>query len=123
MNPVKILLVEDDQFLRDVFKEAIEHAGYNIDTAIDGQDCLEKLRLGGWDVVFLDVIMPKMSGIDVIKQLKSENVVLPKHVIFFTNTEEQDEVAELSDIPHEYLMKAGMTPSELVSKVKEKFPQ
>ena len=66
----KILIAEDDEFLRELYADILKGEGYQVTTAIDGEDALQKLSQGGWDLVLLDIIMPKLSGLEVAKKSK-----------------------------------------------------
>ena len=58
----KILVAEDDQFLRELYSDVLKGEGYNIEVAMDGEEAFQKMSKGGWDLVLLDIIMPNMSG-------------------------------------------------------------
>jgi CheY-like chemotaxis protein len=116
----KILLAEDDLFLRDVYTETFRDEGFDITTAVDGEEALQKLKEGNWDLVLLDVVMPKKSGIEVLKEIK----VIPdktyaKHIVFMTNSDEKKDLEEVLDMTDGFLLKTSYTPAELVEKVKE----
>src|SRR5262245_60576954 len=68
-----ILVVDDDDGVRGVFQEAMEIAGFEVETASNGQDALVKYRLRRPDVVITDVLMPKLSGIDLVNRLLAED--------------------------------------------------
>ena len=69
MENKKILLIEDDQFARELYEEVLKDAGFEVDTAVDGVDGLSKMTLGGYNLILLDVMMPKMDGLDVLREL------------------------------------------------------
>ena len=68
---VKILVVDDEENVRKLFERILNTTGYNVDTAADGEEALYKVSLGEIDVVLLDVNMPGISGIEVLKRLKT----------------------------------------------------
>src|SRR3989344_5115083 len=72
MEKKRILLVEDDQFTRELYEEVLKDAGFEVDTAVDGIDGLSKIKTGGYDLILLDVMMPKMDGLDVLRSLMNE---------------------------------------------------
>src|SRR5262245_46595849 len=82
----KILLVDDDLYIRDVYFEVLKSDGFDVDTAINGEEALAKLHQGGYDLVILDVMMPKMDGIGVLDNLQ-KNPPLQKNgpIILLTN--------------------------------------
>jgi CheY-like chemotaxis protein len=118
MNPAKILLVEDDMFLRDIYSETLVSEGFAVSTAVDGVDALEKLKLGGWDLVLLDVVMPKMNGIEVMKQVMLFPQAPAKNILFLTNSDETKELEQVIEATSGYLMKSNFTPAQLVQKVR-----
>ena len=70
MEPIKILLVDDEKHIRLIFKERLEEEGYLIDLASDGFEALEKLKGQGFDLVVLDIRMPGMDGIETLNEIK-----------------------------------------------------
>ena len=119
MNDKKILVVEDDLFLRDIYDETLRRAGYNVQTAKDGREGLERIKEGGWDLVLLDVLLPEITGIEIMQQLK--DVVLPKlnkAVVFLTNMDNPEEIEAMHKLGLEYLIKSDLTPPELLEKIK-----
>jgi len=116
----KILLAEDDQFIRDVYYEVLKAAKYNITTAVDGKDALEKIKRGGWDIVLIDNVMPQITGVDVLKQFKKDELhSLAKYIILMTNTEETKELNEIRGLYDDYVLKSAITPGDLSARVKE----
>lgn len=114
----KILLAEDDLFLRDIYIEILKNENFDITVAKDGREALEKFNIGGWDLVLLDVIMPQMSGIDVLKNVK-DTKSLARHIMFMTNTEESKALDEVMGLTDGYILKSFVTPDQFVEKVKE----
>jgi DNA-binding response OmpR family regulator len=116
----KILLVEDDQFIRDIYFEVLKSAKYTVTTAVDGKDALEKIRQGGWDIVLLDNVMPQLTGVEVLKEFKKEYLhTLAKYIILMTNTEETKELTEIGGLYDDYILKSAITPGDLIARVKQ----
>ena len=119
MDQKKILIVEDDQFLRELYADALKTEGYVVDTAEDGEAALQKMSQGGWDVVLLDIILPKLDGIAVMNKLQSEPPKLPNKVtIFLTNLDKDDNIKQALQFGQGYLIKSQITPGDLVVEVK-----
>ncbi len=115
----KILIVEDDAFLREVYIETLEKEGFSIASAEDGEQGLEKLRAGGWDLVLLDIIMPKLNGLEVMKKFKEDPNAKPsKTIIFLTNLDKDEEIKEALQLGDGYLIKSQMTPGDFLKEVK-----
>lgn len=118
-NSAKILVVEDDQFLRELYADVLKTEGYTVDTAVDGQEALNKIKLGGYDLVLLDIILPKMDGLEVMRQIKSSPPQNPnKCVIFLTNLDKDEEIKTALQLGDGYLIKSQITPGNLIEEVK-----
>lgn len=115
----KILVVEDDRQLLEVYSDALGAEGYEIDTAEDGEQALNKMIKGGYDLVLLDVILPKINGLEIMEQLKA----LPpsqnpnKCVVFLTNLDKGEEIERGLKLGNGYLIKSQITPGDLVREV------
>ena len=80
----KILLVDDSKFLRLATERALARAGYDVSTAPDGANALEIAREKKPDVILLDMLLPKMTGADVLKALKKDPATAGIAVVAFT---------------------------------------
>ena len=119
MEPAKILVVEDDMFLRELYTDVLSGEGYKVESAIDGEDALAKMKIGGYDLVLLDIIMPKMDGLSVMKQMQNEKPLAPnKCVVFLTNLDKDEEIRTALQLGNGYLIKSQITPGSLVEEVK-----
>lgn len=116
----KILIVEDDKALQEVYSDVLgAEEGYEIDTADDGETALQKMQQGGWDLVLLDIILPKINGLDIMERLKSQPP-LPnpnKCVVFLTNLDKSEEIDRGLKLANGYLIKSEITPGDLVQEV------
>ena len=70
----KILLVDDDQFIREIYEELLKKAGYEVDTAVDGKEGYEKILNGGYNLILLDVMLPFLDGIGILDELTTLNL-------------------------------------------------
>jgi len=78
MNELKrILIVDDDDEIRDLLEFDISHSGYFVDTARDGKEGLQKALNNSYDLILLDVMMPKMNGFDVCKNIRQAKLAIP----------------------------------------------
>lgn len=118
----KILVVEDDTFLREIYTEILTKNGYIVEAAEDGQKGYDKIIKGDWDLVLLDIIMPIMSGVDVMKKLQSEpnfdSSKYYKKLVFLTNLDNDAEIKEALKFSDGYLIKSQLTPGDVLSEVK-----
>ncbi len=113
----KVLLVEDDMFLRDIYSETLIGAGFDVSTAADGKEALEKIKLGGWDMVLLDVILPFMTGIQIMDEVKTFLKKPSKHILFLTNSDDTAELEHVLGFTDGYLLKSSFTPAQLIEKI------
>ena len=115
---MKILLVDDDAFLRDMYATKFTELKHSVDVAETGEVALTKLHENTYDVVLLDVIMPGMSGIELLKKIKSEKLGgEPKCAMLSNQSEESDKQLAMSEGAIGYIVKAEHIPSEVVHEV------
>ncbi len=116
----KLLVVDDDEYIRDLYEEVLKDADFDVDTAIDGKDGLEKITSGSYDLILLDIMMPKMDGVEVLRNLSENSKTNASKVVLLTNLAHDPVMKEaLSLGAKAYLIKADMTPDQLVEKIKE----
>ena len=119
MNPERILVVEDDLFLRELYTDVLTGEGYTVEQAADGEEALTKIKAGGYDLILLDIIMPKIDGLEVMRRIKKEPPQSPnKAVLFLTNLDKDEEIKAASQLGDGYLIKSQINPGSLVEKVK-----
>lgn len=118
MNEKTILLVEDDSFVSDIYQKKIESEGFKIVTAENGVEAIKKLNEIVPDLILLDIVMPYMDGMDVLKEIKANDKWKNIPVILLTNLSEKEKIEEAIGIgANDYLIKSHFTPSEVISKV------
>ncbi len=112
----KILIIEDEANQRLLCSETLEKAGYIVETASNGEDGLKMLEKNSYDLVIIDIRMPKMSGLETISYILGQRKNLP--VIIYTSYPQykQDFMSWAADA---YIVKSSTSLEELVSKVKE----
>jgi two-component system sensor histidine kinase and response regulator WspE len=119
MNETRILLVEDEQYLRELYQEILIEQGYSVETAVDGEDGFNKLKQGGWDLVVLDIILPKLNGIEIMRKIKTDPPLKPnKKVVFITILDKDEEIKEALQLGDGYFIKSQITPGSLVDELK-----
>lgn len=117
----KILIVEDDQYIRDIYKTTLEEAGFNVTTAVDGEEGLLKAKEGGYNLILLDMMMPKVDGIQFLTDIKTNAPKEPNgNTILLTNLTQDPVVKQGIDLgAKSYISKADVNPAEFLEKVKE----
>lgn len=113
---VNILIVDDEPRIRELIREHLEHEGYQAEEAADGSAALVALQKGGIDLVLLDIMMPFVDGMTVLREMRQRKMEVP--VIMLTaRGEEYDRVAGLESGADDYVVKP-FSPRELVARVK-----
>ena len=116
----KILIVDDDQGQLDLFSTAFKLKGFDVETVTTGAECLEKAREYKPDLILLDIVLIKESGLDVLAQIRSDALLGQMKVFIITNLSRPGLADEaLSAGANGFAMKADLTPSELVEKAKQ----
>ena len=113
---LKILLVEDEPNMRLGLKDNLEFEGYEVDTAIDGVDGYEKIISNKFDLILLDVMMPKMSGFDVCKNARANGINTPI-ILLTAKGEEIDKIIGLELGADDYITKP-FSIRELLARIK-----
>lgn len=112
---MKVLMVDDDQFLISLYKKKGETAGVDLQTATSGQEALDVLK-GGFtpDVIALDITMAGMSGIDVLKYMRAENLAPNAKVAILSNTADENVMNEAKSLgADKFIFKASLLPSQV----------
>ncbi|MEK7631764.1 MAG: response regulator [Patescibacteria group bacterium] len=114
-----ILLVEDDTFLAGMYVTKLELEGFRVVLASDGEQAVTLAEREVPDIILLDIVLPKKSGFDVLKEVKANPKTKPVPVILLTNLGQKEDVQKgLKLGAVDYLIKAHFMPSEVVAKVK-----
>lgn len=114
-----VLLVEDNDFIRNMYQLKLSKAGLTVEEAVDGKQALEKIAAKKPDLVLLDMMMPNMSGIDVLKQLNKDKLIPDLPVIVLTNIMNSQAITEARDLgARDYIIKTDLTPSQVIDKLK-----
>lgn len=116
----KVLIIDDDVYLRELYEEVLKSEGYEVTTAVDGEDGVGRLQQGGYDFTLLDVMMPKLDGLGVLKKLKEAPPVTANGpIMLLTNLAQDPIVTEAMQLgAKSYIIKADITPDQLIEQVK-----
>ncbi len=119
---VKILLIEDEEMLANMYEVKFKNEGFELTKALDGASGLEQAKKIKPDFVLLDVIMPKMDGFSVLKSLREDPTTKDLPVMLLTNLGQDEDVKKGKELGVVgYLVKANVTPSEVVETVKKEL--
>ena len=117
----RILVVDDDLYIRELYEEVLKDEGYNVETAKDGEETLGKLQQGGYDLVLLDIMMPKLDGLGVMESLKKNPPSIPNGpILLLTNLDHDPLIKEAMEKGAQaFIIKADITPADLLVQVKK----
>lgn len=113
---MKILLAEDTADLNKVVTQMLEMQGFDVDSALDGQEALDLALSNGYDGIILDIMMPKLSGLEVLKEIRGRNIVTP--VLMLTAKAEVDDRVEGLDAGADDYLTKPFAMKELLARVK-----
>jgi DNA-binding response OmpR family regulator len=121
MNDKRILVVEDDQNNRNLYQTVLSNAGFKVDVAQDGNEGLTKCQAGGYDLVLLDVMLPKIDGVGILTELAKNPPKVPnKNIYLLTNLTHDPILKEALKLgATDVILKTDVNPEELTKKVKE----
>jgi len=115
-NGKKILCIEDESFISELYARALRRAGYDVTTLISGIDGLRAAQSNEYDIILLDLMIPGMTGFEVLRQLRNRPDLLKAKVLITTNLDQtEDSKDELESMADGYLIKAEFTPRQLVN--------
>lgn len=115
--PKRILCIEDEHFISELYARALTKAGYEVDVQLDGQKGLAAAQTDRYDIILLDLMIPNITGIEVLRTLRDPHKTPKMHakIIITTNLEQREDVrADIERQADGFLVKAEITPRELV---------
>ncbi|MFA6255285.1 MAG: response regulator [Patescibacteria group bacterium] len=119
-SKIKILVVEDESFLLELYEMKLRQVGYEVLKASNGEEGISLARLELPRLILLDILMPKVDGYEMLKELKSDNKTKNIPVIIFSNLSQKEEIEKgLKLGAKDFIIKTSITPTELEVKVKE----
>lgn len=121
----RILFVEDDPFISEIYTKKFESSGFEVTPALTGRDALKKAREGKFDLVMLDMVIPELSGMEVLRELRTNKEYDPSiKVVIFSNLSGPQERQEATNAgANGFISKTDFTPSQVVSEVQRYLDQ
>ena len=113
---MKLLIAEDEQDLAEALTAFFEKNQFTVDAVPDGQEAYTYASSGGYDAVILDVMMPKLNGVEVLRRLRAEGFSAP--VMMLTAKAEKDDRVEGFDAGADDYLPKPFAPDELLSRVR-----
>ncbi len=116
----KILIIEDDQFLREFYQEFLTAEGYFVDVASDGEIALSKLRSNEYNLALLDLMLPKKDGVQILRDLKVSPAKSSQiNIVILTNLGQDAVIKECFNLgANGYLIKSALNPDQVLTEVK-----
>jgi DNA-binding response OmpR family regulator len=111
----KVLFIEDEPFISELYERSLVKGGYQVRIIRDGQAGLKEANTDEYDIILLDLMLPSLTGLDILKRLRAEFPNLKAKIVITTNLEQSKE--RRKDIERQadaYLIKAEVTPRQLV---------
>jgi len=115
---LKVLIIEDDSFLSDLYKIQFEKSGYKVVQSYDGLDGLSKISIETPSVVVLDLILPELSGLEVLERLKKDPKFARIPVVVLSNIRDEEKMKKTLTLGAVgYIIKPTLTPKQIVEEV------
>ena len=119
-NKIKVLLIEDEKEVAELYRLKLSLDGYEVITAENGEEGLEKAFSENPELIFLDIKMPKMDGFEALKKLRSSEKTKNVPILILSNFDEQDLIEKGMTLgANEYLIKSQFTPEGISKKIKD----
>ena len=121
-NQKKIMIVEDDAFVMDIYETKLRGEGFDVILASNGMEAMKKLgeQNNIPDLILLDIVMPYMDGLEVLKEIQKDVSLKNVPVILLTNLSQKEEVEQGIKLgARDYLIKSHFTPSEVLEKISQ----
>ncbi len=116
----KIAIIEDDSAIAQMYKIKLENAGFEVILADNGRTGLSMIQSSNPDLILLDLMMPEMTGDDMLKELRKTVSGKAKKVIILTNVSEDEALPKVKDFNvDDFIVKAEVTPKQLLDKVQK----
>jgi len=114
----KIIIVEDEEILRNLLQRKLTEEGYEVEAAQDGEEGLKKIKEDRPDLILLDIIMPKMGGFEMLEAMQKEEGLTDIPVIVVSNSGQPVEIDRAQQLgASDWLVKTEFNPQEVIDKV------
>jgi DNA-binding response OmpR family regulator len=112
---MRILLIEDEKEISNLYNELLSSNGFEVNTAFDGETGYQIAKKGDWDILLLDIMLPNKDGLEILDQIHSEGLTNSRKVVILSNIE-NNEVSKKSQSlgAVKYVIKSEIKPSELI---------
>lgn len=116
----KILIVEDEDMLRNAYSSVFKIEKFQVETAENGQVALQKVTHNCPDLIILDILMPIMDGFTFLENAKAMEVISGTKILVLSNLSDPDTIAKATKLgANRHLIKSSLSPGQLVANVRE----
>ncbi|PIZ87963.1 MAG: response regulator [Candidatus Nealsonbacteria bacterium CG_4_10_14_0_2_um_filter_39_15] len=116
----KILLIEDEKILAEMYKEKFSQAGFEVLLAFESKEGLKMVKKERPDLIVLDILLPRENGITFLGWLRQDPEIAATPVVAFSNYDDPETKKQALKLgAKDYLIKTNYTPSEIVAKIKQ----
>ena len=116
---MKVLIIEDDKFLRDLLAQKLGHEGFQVKQAVDGEEGLKLALEEAPDLILLDLILPRIDGFDILERIKKDQKLKALPVLVLSNLGQKEDVARAMSLGAEdFLIKSNFTLGEVIGRIK-----
>lgn len=120
MEQKKILLIEDEEYVRDLYQRQLGVAGFLVDAVATGTEGLAAIKKNPYDLVLIDILLPDINGIEILKQMKQDPITKNRRAVMLTNLGQDWMVKEgLALGAEKYLLKTGGTLEQIIKEIKD----
>ncbi len=115
----RILIIEDDQFLREFYEELLQSEGYTVEVAADGEIGLEKLQQGNFNLILLDIMLPKKDGVQILRDAKQHSPANKNGpIVVLSNLGQDIIIKQCFDLGASgYLIKSALNPDQVLAEI------
>ena len=114
-----ILIVEDDSFVSELYDHQFNKYGFDTKIAPDGETALDLVKKNKFDAILLDIMIPKVDGLEVLKRLKADSATKNTHVIILSNLGQDELIKQALQVGAKaYIIKSLYTPAQVVAEVR-----
>ncbi len=115
---MKVLVIDDDKFIRTVYATKLKAAEFEVDSASDGEKGYEKVKTFKPDLILLDIMMGEKDGFEVLKKLKEDNNKIP--IVVFSSLSQQSDIDKAMQLGcNKYMPKDQNSVSEIIDEIKK----
>ncbi len=110
----KVLCIEDEHFISELYMRSLNKAGYDTTVVVDGVTGLKEIESDAYDIVLIDLMLPGMTGMEILRTLHDSDKKVRARIIVTTNLDVKEDLrSELEQMADGYIIKAEITPRQL----------